>query len=203
MSMKMIRRSFLQGVGKILGMVGLYGATAAEEGDASGTTCKAAPPTFGPCRTCSEWWDDDDPCSTPGHGNMGFCEYRDEPCCGAAQRDGCEGYNRLIEHIGFHLDRVRCEHNPLEAALVECWRKENQPLGRTPTLWSLLCRDPWSLLRSESERPDALRYVTQRDARVAATIVQWMGTNCGRDFLERAYREAGWNLTFRRRSDRP
>jgi hypothetical protein len=32
--------------------------------------------------------------------------------------------------------------------------------------------------------------LTQRDAMVAATVVQWLGTNCGQSFLHEVRREA-------------
>ena len=36
--------------------------------------------------------------------------------------------------------------------------------------------------------------ITKRDRMIVATVIQWLGTNIGRCFLETAFRKAGWTL---------
>ena len=41
--------------------------------------------------------------------------------------------------------------------------------------------------------------ITQRDALVAATVVQWIGTNVGRSFLTEAFRDVGYEVVLRKK----
>lgn len=71
-----------------------------------------------------------------------------------------------MKHVGFDKRRLsRKADNPREVAFARQWVKENTRVGSTNILIALI--------------PDA----TQRDATVAATIAQWLGSNCGMAFL--------------------
>lgn len=88
-----------------------------------------------------------------------------------------------IEHRGINWksrsDRVR------ERVLSDLWAEVNQRAhgfnGGGGTLELILYKgpnsDPMSIFVSVAE-------ITQRDATVAATVIQWLGSNCGRDFLD-------------------
>lgn len=105
-----------------------------------------------------------------------------------------------IVHRGVDYEsRALSGHNPEERALAEAWEREN-----TGDRWSgggIL----ESLLASASVRISmetragllALaedRRVTARDALVAATVVQWLGTSCGFAFLQQALLAGGWRI---------
>jgi len=69
----------------------------------------------------------------------------------------------------------RLKNNPLEKRFADEWRKINSDMGRGHgTLAYLLADDP--------NYPMA--EVTQRDATVAATVIQWLGSPVGQGFLE-------------------
>lgn len=83
-------------------------------------------------------------------------------------------------HIGFHSDRLHPDaDNPREVAFAEQWLKINTQALSKPLLEYLLSE-----------------YPTERDAQVAATVVQWLGTNVGmsfiRDVMEREPKVATW-----------
>ena len=40
--------------------------------------------------------------------------------------------------------------------------------------------------------------INNRDAMIAATVVQWLGTNCGRAFLDQALRQVGMRIEYDR-----
>ena len=76
-----------------------------------------------------------------------------------------------IKHEGFSHDRVKPDRdNPREATFLEVWKEENNLKEGRNLLWNLIS-DP-----------------TQRDAQVAATVIQWLGSNVGMSFLREACR---------------
>ena len=107
----------------------------------------------------------------------------------------------LLEHTGLHIDRT--EHSERERAFAEAWRKENEQSSYRQLLDALL------LVQTTPDDPDAQRgddglgitytkrplgHATPRDAVVAATVVQWLGSNVGFDFLQEALRAAGYRI---------
>ena len=71
-------------------------------------------------------------------------------------------------HRGLHTYRLAS--NPDEAKLAKAWAKLNE--GNYPLLGYLLSIDN----RCED--------FSERDAAVAATIIQWIGTPVGKEFIE-------------------
>lgn len=98
-----------------------------------------------------------------------------------------------LNHEGLY--RRRISDSPREKAIAEQWEKENADgvsFGahwggqRVPLIVALLMGDEGS--------PD----VTQRDATVAATVLQWLGSNVGFCFLQDAFRKAGYDVRYTR-----
>lgn len=76
----------------------------------------------------------------------------------------------MPEHIGLHINRLHpTAGNLLEALYATKWEDYN----RTEAILS-------HLLNGE---------ISQRDATVAATIIQWLGTNVGRSFVQEGLRK--------------
>ena len=71
---------------------------------------------------------------------------------------------KRVNTIGFHSRRLNDDTNTREIKLAKNWEKYNK--SNSPIMDYLV--------------PDQ----TERDQRVAATIIQWLGTNVGRAFLE-------------------
>ena len=73
-----------------------------------------------------------------------------------------------MRHTGLHSHRLAPEqNNPREVAFAQQWQYEND-------------RGPSSQPLIELLIPDC----TDRDARVAATVIQWLGSNVGMSFLD-------------------
>ncbi len=90
-----------------------------------------------------------------------------------------------LEHVGFEAQRVifaQSDMALLERIFAFRWMEENR--GDWCTLDRLLYNPP--------ENPHG---ATQRDAEVAATVVQWLGTAVGYSFLVRCLKEAGFKIT--------
>lgn len=79
-------------------------------------------------------------------------------------------------HEGRRPDRL--QHGMAERVYAEAWRAENQDrVGGSTILEHII---------SPKNRMDV---ATQRDAWVAASFAQWLGTNCGQSFIYRCERE--------------
>ncbi len=72
----------------------------------------------------------------------------------------------MVKHEGVSADR--CSRIPEEAVFAKAWREENTSQVRSRPLLAYLLKD------------DAF---TDRDATVAATVVQWLGSPVGMAFL--------------------
>lgn len=103
--------------------------------------------------------------------------------------------HRSIDYDRVEYDRAHGREKSLEVALADAWEEENVPqpglnqghgvlqdlmFGRPDYLGQAQCR----------------LIITRRDAAVAATAIQWLGTNCGSAWLSDAVKRAGWLLLF-------
>lgn len=82
-----------------------------------------------------------------------------------------------------HRRTLTCDEvGQLERSLSERWEKDQHPPyfvnGGIGTLAHILKRQP-----------------TREEMVVAASVVQWLGTNCGRWFLRDAAQDAGWRFS--------
>jgi hypothetical protein len=114
-------------------------------------------------------------------------------------------------HRGLHFRRVESDRRirglTLEVAFAEEWEKENIGVRGTNYGFGVLqdlmfgfwdaarvchIRLPFYGPLGRGEWP---RFrISMRDAAIAATAIQWLGTNCGQDFLARVFRKAGYEL---------
>lgn len=91
-----------------------------------------------------------------------------------------------IVHESLHKKRVEIdlEWCYKERAFIEQWQKENEvktAIGE-PILERLLCTGDY-IVKGTGEVLE-LDEMTQRDAFIASTIIQWLGTNIGQAFLQ-------------------
>jgi hypothetical protein len=88
---------------------------------------------------------------------------------------------RASQNIGLFYERTK--HNDREKAFADQWSKENRVgLGTSPLLDELLKplqQEDWSKL-------------THRDRIVAATAIQWLGSNVGMAFLTESLKRVGY-----------
>lgn len=91
-------------------------------------------------------------------------------------------------HQGLHPNRLLSDP---ERIYFEEWCKANE---RVPFVNSGFNTLEWILCPSEQRTPDR---VGDRDAQVAATLIQWLGTNCGRCFIEKCEQRIRREQDFR------
>jgi hypothetical protein len=88
-----------------------------------------------------------------------------------------------LQHQGFSYQRTLRPTDSVdtrrESALAQAWEAQNPPVGSfgvQPTLPVLI--------------PDC----TARDAQVAATVIQWLGSQVGFFFLEEVLQKVGYKI---------
>ena len=96
-----------------------------------------------------------------------------------------------MRHVG--IFRKRLKNNPREKAFADLWEKECQPdmcinygFGQLQDLFILL--DKFGHIRR------FIFKINNRDATIVATMVQWLGSNCGMGFLHKALGECGYRI---------
>ncbi len=96
-----------------------------------------------------------------------------------------------IKHEGLHAHRLRPDRgNPREQVFAKLWAKEN---GRPHTRHQLLAY----LLHSDTDGLVQYWNLTQEEATIAATGVQWLGSNVGWSFLLDRLEECGYEIVER------
>lgn len=92
-----------------------------------------------------------------------------------------------FSHLGVH--NYRCANSASERAFAEAWSKRNGGLAGSSAVRYLahMLDDETSGIRIYEES----QVLSQRDCTVAATVIQWLGSNGGVDFLTEALETAG------------
>lgn len=88
----------------------------------------------------------------------------------------------------------RTEHNPREMAFYEQWQKENEPRAGMNHGNGIL-QD----LFIEKDGPFSMKWVIEinnRDRFIAATVIQWLGSNVGMGFLYEALKRFNASIVY-------
>lgn len=89
----------------------------------------------------------------------------------------------MIKHKGLSVHRLSRE--PLEAIYARHWQSAN---GQRPGM-------PHGVLEYLLGDGNQPRDVTQAEATIAATVIQWLGSPVGQCFVRECLEEAGWKLS--------
>ncbi len=119
----------------------------------------------------------------------------------------CNGDGRVLQfppepqHVGLHASRMDhpCASTTREKAFSDQWKKENgQENSWDSSSQSVLNGILYNRLATPKEFSTFGEIqdgsATQREATIAATLVQWLGTNCGWDFVRLALKAAGYEM---------
>jgi len=101
--------------------------------------------------------------------------------------------NEHEQHYGKWHDR--CKNNPREQAFFEQWMKENIPL-RGINFGNGILQDIFC--ERDITNQSKIHYkeiINERDRMIVATVIQWLGTNCGMSFLRQALSRFGEKIT--------
>lgn len=106
-------------------------------------------------------------------------------------RDLFKSWHRSLDYHRVEHDR---QHAPesMELAFAEEWEKENDERPGVNFGHGILQDLMFERHGHMSQR--CREEITPRDARIVATVVQWLGTNCGRGFLHAVFTRSGSRL---------
>ncbi len=95
------------------------------------------------------------------------------------------------DHRGFCIHRLgQTDYTGLwEQAFADEWTKENREEGWTAEGVGFL-----QLMVNQGHRHRASpgdRFLTTRERRLCASVIQWLGTNCGRSFIDQVFLRVG------------
>lgn len=99
------------------------------------------------------------------------------------------------EHVGIFKRRVFESTGEREKAFAEQWEKENDQWHVLDLLLRADRPPNASPMSGFDDRPYHFgEPPTQRDATVAATVIQWLGSSVGRCFLEDSLARVGYRI---------
>lgn len=106
----------------------------------------------------------------------------DNPCDVCQARRAMDSLAKVIDPtpITLHPNRLK---NIAELVYYELWEKENERRRGLNSGFTLI---EHLLMPEGQKKPDP---VSQHDMAVATTVIQWLGTNCGRGFVDAAEKE--------------
>lgn len=88
----------------------------------------------------------------------------------------------------------RVFYNEREKAFADQWEKECRPI-RGINFGQGILQDLFFEQRGPFNNVKAVLWITYRDRYVVATIVQWLGSNCGMSFLHESLKRFGYKIT--------
>lgn len=87
----------------------------------------------------------------------------------------------------------RCDFNPLEKAFADEWRKHNdKKYSRGINFGYGILQDLFISGSIFSYRAKTI--INKRDRYIVATVIQWLGSNIGRCFIEDCLKKAGYKI---------
>jgi hypothetical protein len=103
--------------------------------------------------------------------------------------------HRSLDYDRVEWDKANGRGNGLEVAFAEVWEEENRLNPGLNQGQGILQNLMYRRVSGELFMGQELRFeIIQRDASIAATVVQWLGTNCGGGFLHKVFSRAGYRL---------
>src|SRR6478672_1241153 len=106
--------------------------------------------------------------------------------------------------IGYHQNKGlkvnRLDHNPREKAFHDQWLKENEPKSWINqghgVLQDLFIESDINMFNRKIHLA-----INDRDRYIVATVVQWLGSNCGMCFLGEALARVGMKIVETKKTD--
>lgn len=95
---------------------------------------------------------------------------------------------------GYLFDRTKDEYGDREKIFYKQWKKENRPLAHINQGWGCL-QNLFSIRPKKWYHTYGWKLIiNKRDRYIVATVMQWLGTNCGWCWLEETLRKCGYRL---------
>jgi len=103
--------------------------------------------------------------------------------------------------IDYHRTKYKDGNALLEKAFADHWEKENEPITGlnhgNGILQDLMLDRTYDVCGYKE-----VDWLTNKERQVAATAIQWLGTNCGFNFLQGVLKSAGYSLNTKEHDKR-
>lgn len=100
-------------------------------------------------------------------------------------------------HKGYKFYRTKETHSERERAFYKRWKKENKREswinfgnGVLQDIFAKTGGNPFSMFNFKGWK----LVINKRDQYIVATVIQWLGTNCGWCFLQEVLRDCGYEI---------
>jgi hypothetical protein len=93
------------------------------------------------------------------------------------------------------INTKRLPHNEREMAFYEQWQEENAPISGHNNGHGIL-QDLFIESDTMGFRRKVVEEISNRDRMIVATVVQWLGSNCGMCFLDEALGRFGAKIVY-------
>lgn len=103
-------------------------------------------------------------------------------------------------HKGYKHERMKYTDNELEKLFYKEWKEENKNRPHINYGYGAL-QDLFCYYDKSTPVLNRTRFhivTNKRDQYIAATIIQWLGTNCGFAFLKSVLAKAGYDIVKRK-----
>jgi len=98
----------------------------------------------------------------------------------------------MDKDIGLRYERTK--YNPKEKAFADAWKEECKPVHWLNYGHGLIQDLFMTYQDGDLYRPVMLKELTDDERMVAATCIQWLGSNCGWAFLEKVVEDCGYKI---------
>lgn len=98
-------------------------------------------------------------------------------------------------HKGYKHERMNYSDNELERIFHSEWKKENKQIPFVNFGWGTLQDLFATPPKHWTQKHGGFKVlINARDQYIVATVIQWLGTNCGFCFLSNVLRKAGYKI---------
>jgi|694.fasta_scaffold94031_1 hypothetical protein len=94
------------------------------------------------------------------------------------------------------IDVKRIEHNPREKAFHDQWLQDNYPSAGIDFGHGILQNLFFEPTTGWLQQAKCLEEINKRDRMIVATVIQWLGSNCGMAFLSESFKRFGGSINY-------
>jgi len=110
-------------------------------------------------------------------------------------REAFKGFNFLhnVKSSDKSMEVKRVLYNPLEMLFARKWAEENRRCKYMNYGYGIL-QDLFMERKGLHSFASPVKIISNRERMIVATVIQWLGTNCGFSFLSEVLREYGYEI---------
>lgn len=96
------------------------------------------------------------------------------------------------KNLGFYTNRLEFDKHDLENSFSKKWKEEQK--RKNINHGHGILQDLFINKSASISKNNVATKITDRDRLIVATVIQWLGTNCGTFFLNEVMSDAGYRM---------